>query len=201
VLWEPAQIEDLLQRAQNGSQEALGQLLQAFRPYLLSLANQELDAALQGKGGGSDLVQDTFLEAQRDIGKFLGSTEGEFLAWLRKMLLNNLANFRRQFREVAKREITREQPLEHGSNGNLAKGLPADTPSPSELVSSREQLQQVEAALEQLPSPFREVIVWRNLELLPFSTIAQRLNRTEKAAQKLWARAIQQLQKRIASST
>src|SRR5262249_45736682 len=39
---------------------------EAYRGYLLVLAQRELDPDLRAKGGASDLVQETFLEAQRD---------------------------------------------------------------------------------------------------------------------------------------
>ena len=56
-----------LAEARAGSQEALGKLLESFRAYLLLIAQCELDAELRAKGGASDLVQQTFLEGQRDF--------------------------------------------------------------------------------------------------------------------------------------
>ena len=53
-----------LAAARTGSSEALGQALQACRGYLLLLAERELDPDLRAKGGASDVVQETFLEAQ-----------------------------------------------------------------------------------------------------------------------------------------
>jgi RNA polymerase sigma-70 factor (ECF subfamily) len=46
-----------LPAARAGSREALGEVLEACRGYLLLLAQEELDPALQAKGGASDLVQ------------------------------------------------------------------------------------------------------------------------------------------------
>ncbi len=186
---DPRQFEALLFRAQQGCPEAAGALLDAFRPYLLSLANEEMDLDLQSKAGGSDLVQETFLEAHLSIQDFRGRTEGELLGWLRRILLNNLANFRRHFRDVSKRDVTRECPM--------GPPAPAVAPVPIEDAISREQLFRLQAVLDQLPSPYREVIVWRSLERQPFRAIALHLNRPEKAVQRIWARAIQELQRRI----
>src|SRR5262245_63554352 len=69
----------LLSAARSGSVDALGQMLEAHRAYLLHVANQELASDLQAKGGGSDLVQETFLEAHQDFARFQGSTEDELL--------------------------------------------------------------------------------------------------------------------------
>jgi RNA polymerase sigma-70 factor (ECF subfamily) len=63
--FEPDRLQQLLHQAQGGSPEALGQLLEVFRPYLLCVASEALNVQLQAKGGASDLVQETFLEAQR----------------------------------------------------------------------------------------------------------------------------------------
>src|SRR5262245_26207367 len=63
-----------LPAARAGSSEALGQVLEACRGYLLLIAGQELEPALRAKGGASDLVQQTFLEAQRDFAGFHGTT-------------------------------------------------------------------------------------------------------------------------------
>src|SRR6516225_2661748 len=100
-----------LAEARAGSREALGQVLETFRGYLLLIADRELEPELRAKGGASDLVQETFLEAQRDFSRFHGNSAEELRAWLRRLLLNNVANFTRQYRERAKREVGREIPL------------------------------------------------------------------------------------------
>src|ERR1700735_3965927 len=99
-----------LPEARAGSSEALGQVLEACRAYLLLIAQQELDTTLQAKGGASDLVQQTFLEAQRDFAAFHGTTHAALLAWMRQLLINNLANFRRDFQRD-KRRVSREISL------------------------------------------------------------------------------------------
>src|SRR5205823_5326264 len=65
-----------LPAARAGSSEALGEILEACRGYLLLLAQEELDPGLQAKGGASDLVQQTFMEAQQDFARFQGDSEG-----------------------------------------------------------------------------------------------------------------------------
>ena len=95
-----------LPAARQGSREALGQALQACRNYLLLVASKELDPELQAKGGASDLVQQTFLEAQCDFARFQGSSEDELLAWLRRLLLHNLGDFTRRYRDTSKRAVS-----------------------------------------------------------------------------------------------
>src|SRR6516225_2042707 len=85
-----------------GSREAVGQALEACRGYLLLIAQRELGPQLQAKGGASDLVQETLLEACRDFARFQGDSEAELLQWLRRLLLNNLADFTRLYRDTDK---------------------------------------------------------------------------------------------------
>ena len=137
-----ADLARLLAEARNGSPAALGEALEACRAYLLTVAGQELDPALCAKAGASDLVQQTFLEAQRDFGRFDGTTEEELLNWLRRVLLNNVSNFARAYRATGKRNVGREIELEAGrSSADWRGALAGDTTTPSGLVMQEEQLQ------------------------------------------------------------
>src|SRR5205814_6556278 len=91
----PTDVPQWIEAARHGSPDALGQVLEYCRPYLLAVANEELEPDLQAKAGASDLVQDTFVEAHRGFGGFRGRNEEALLTWLRKILLHNLADFRR----------------------------------------------------------------------------------------------------------
>jgi RNA polymerase sigma-70 factor (ECF subfamily) len=180
--------------ARAGSKEAIGAALEACRGYLLGIAERELDADLRAKGGASDLVQDTFLEAQRDFGGFRGKTEADLLAWLRRLLLNNLANFARTYRQTAKRQLDREVRLPTDGESGGHSVLPADDPSPSARVREGEDTAALNEALARLPEDYRRVLSLRYLEGLPFDEIAVRMGRSPAALRKLWARAVDRMQ-------
>ena len=181
--------------ARTGSSEALGRLLEACRGYLLLIAQRELDPHLQAKGGISDLVQETLLDALRDFPRFQGKTEAEVLAWLRRLLLNNLVSFTRRYRDAGKRQIGREVPLEAGDSSAERGGrVPANTPSPSGAAMDREQAAAIERALERLPDDYRRAIVLRYREERSFEDMGRELNLTPNAARKLWLRALKRLQ-------
>jgi RNA polymerase sigma-70 factor (ECF subfamily) len=191
----PTDATQKLPEARAGSREALGQLLEACRGYLLRIANQGLGDDLQAKGGASDLVQETFLEAHRDFARFQGTTEAELLAWLRCLLLNNVANFARGYRATDKRQVGREVSLEGGASSGLGEpGLVADTPSPSMEAMAREKAEALTRALECLPEDYRRVITLRNQERREFEEIGQLMGRSTDAARRLWSRAIERLQ-------
>ncbi len=191
---------DHLPAARAGSQEALGRALEACRPYLLHIANQGLDADLQAKGGASDLVQETFLEAHRDFARFHGNTEAELLAWLRCLLLNNVANFTRSYRATGKRQVGREVPLDGGDSAAAGHAeLAAGTCSPSTEAMAHEQAEAIAQALARLPEDYRRVIVLRNQERRDFDEIGPLMERSPDAARRLWSRAIERLQHELES--
>src|SRR5260370_20661260 len=140
----------LLEAARSGSPEALGQALEACRGYLLMVARGELDPDLRAKEGPSDLVQETFLEAKRDFVQFQGASEAELLAWLRRVLLNNVANFTRRYRTTGKRSIEREVALDGQARSALEAALPAEGLSPSGQAVAHEQAAPLARALERL---------------------------------------------------
>jgi RNA polymerase sigma-70 factor (ECF subfamily) len=186
AMWLPA--------ARAGSREALGHVLEACRGYLLLIAQQELDPALQAKGGASDLVQQTFLEAQQDIAGFDGTTPEALLAWMRRLLLNNVANFRRDLHR-ARRHVSREVSLTPGDSYTEVRDAPrADTPSPSTELKNAEQTWALERAVERLSEDYRRVIQLRYREERSFEDIARLMQRSPNAVRKLWVRAIEALQ-------
>src|SRR6516165_7198073 len=181
-----------LAAARAGSREALGAGLETCRRYLLRAAQRELDPDLRAKGGASDLVQETFLEAQRDFAQFQGSSEAELRAWLSRLLVNNVHNFTRRFRGTDKRAIDGEVALRRdgSSEGVGVAAPPAATPSPGAQAMQQEMAQALEQALARLPVDYRKVIELRFLEERSFEEIGRLTNRSPDAARKLWARAI-----------
>jgi RNA polymerase sigma-70 factor (ECF subfamily) len=183
-----------LSAARAGSPEALGQVLEGFRGYLLLIAQQEMDPQLQAKGGASDLVQETLVDAVGDFHRFNGTSEGALRAWLRQMLLHNVADFGRHYRDTDKRRVDREVHLEAGDS-TVPPGdqLVADTLSPSRQAMADEQAQAIQRALERLPEDYRIVVRLRYQENQSFDEIARGMHLTPNAARKLWMRAVKRL--------
>jgi RNA polymerase sigma-70 factor (ECF subfamily) len=190
----------LIDQARNGCGEALGQLLEGCRQYLLLVTNHELDLALRKKMGASDLVQETFLDAQRDFENFRGRSEADLLGWLRQILLNNLSDAKRRYRGTAKRQVSREVRLSGAGNRRrvAATSAAADVRSPSWFAMRREEADAMRGAIQRLADDHRRVIVLRNLELRSFAEIASLMDRSEAAVRKLWARAIESLTREMA---
>jgi RNA polymerase sigma-70 factor (ECF subfamily) len=174
--------------ARSGDVQALERLLESFRPYLLAVAGRALPDDLLGKVGGSDLVQETLLEAHRDFARFAGDAPNDLRAWLRGILRNNLADCARRFRNASKRAIDREQSL-HASPSAIVD----PNPTPGTCAAAREEADALDLALERLPETERAVLLYRHRDHLPFDEIGRRMGRSGEAARKLWGRALERL--------
>ena len=192
--------EQLMVLARAGSGPALGQLLEMYRHYLTLLVRLQIDRRLQGKVDAADVVQETFLEAHRDFGRFRGTTEAELAAWLRQILATCLAHLVRRYYGTQARDVRLERMLEDEldqSSRALDRGLIAEQSSPSQRASRREQTVLLADALGRLPPDYREVIILRHLEGLTFPEVAKRMGRSLDSVEKLWVRALPRLRRAL----
>lgn len=189
-----------LPAARAGSRSARGRVLESCRSFLLRLAHRRMDRSIQAKVGASDLVQITFLEADRDFAGFHGHSRGELRAWLATLLRNNALSLRRWWYRL-RRTPNRECSLFlQGSEVMPGSTLPTAAPSPAQAASQAETLARVRQAIERLPADYRTVLNLRYEEGLAFEEVGQRMNRTANAARKLWVKAIERLQQQLRES-
>ncbi len=187
-------LPDMLAAARSGTDSDVGRLLESTRRYLLLVANRSLGPPLHPKVAPSDLVQETYVDAHRDFGQFAGTSEAEFFAWLRKILLHKASAARRKYQGTAKRDIAREQPLSSPSK------VADYGPTPSSFAMGKENKRRLADALEKLPEDYRQVIEIRSLERLPFAEVGRRMGRSEDAVGKLWFRAIEKLREELTAA-
>jgi len=188
--------EVLLREARAGDAATLGRLLELYRRYLALLARVQIGHRLQGKVDASDIVQETFLEAHRNFGRFRGTSEPELVRWLRQILAANLADLLRRYLGAQGRDVRLEREIEDAfdrSSVLLDRGLVAQQSSPSQQAARREQAVLLADALDQLPDDYRDVLVLRHLEGLTFPQVAERMGRSLDSVEKLWMRGLARL--------
>jgi RNA polymerase sigma-70 factor, ECF subfamily len=173
--------------------------LERFRSYLLLLARVRLDPMVRAKVGASDVVQQTLLEAHRDLAQLRGRTVGEQAAWLRQILARNLANVLRDLRRD-KRDVAREQPLQAAldeSASRLEAWLAAEQSSLSQQVERHERAVRLAEALAALPENQREAVVLRHWHGHSLVEIGERLGVTTAAVTGLLHRGLRNLRKQL----
>jgi RNA polymerase sigma-70 factor (ECF subfamily) len=172
--------------------------LERYRDYLRLLARLRLGPWLRGKLDASDLVQETLLRAHQHRGQFVGQTEAEWVAYLRRILANVAADRAREFAR-GKRDAALERSLEAAleqSSLRLEQWLAAEQSSPSERAMRQEALCALAAALARLPEDERTAVELRYLQdpPRPLAEIARQLGRPgAKAVAGLLARGLARL--------
>jgi RNA polymerase sigma-70 factor (ECF subfamily) len=186
----------LLVASKEGDNDALGQLLEQYRGFLLMLAHRYLSERLRRRVDPADIVQLTYLEAKRDLPAFRGQTPAEFAGWLRGMLKNNVATAVTRHVMTQKRSVKREvhpSPTGQDSGGGWIQQLPGSTTSPSGVVIREEAVIALLEALHQLPETQAEAIRLRYMEGLPLADIVERMGKSDTAVAGLLKRGLQKL--------
>jgi RNA polymerase sigma-70 factor (ECF subfamily) len=188
--------EHLITLARTQDSQALGVLLELYRPYLVLMARLQLSRRLQGKFDAADVVQEAFLAAHRSFARFRGTTEAELAAWLRQILASRIAKSVRHYWGTKGRDVRLECALVDDmdrSSQALSQALAAPCSTPSHQAARREQAVLLADALAALPDGYREVLILRHLEGLTFPEVARRLGRTLDSVEKVWVRALGKL--------
>ena len=184
--------EKWIEAARAGSPEAMGQLVDRFRDDLLLLAIRKLHPCLSAKGGVSDLVQETFLEAQRGIAQFRGTTDAELREWLKTLLDCSVIDFSRRRVETEQRLVARERPA-----GDADGVVTVTYFEAHERPVGVQDERQLATAVAMLPEEYRRVIELRFREGHSFAEVGRLLDCSLEAAQKLVYRAVRTLRERL----
>lgn len=188
-----------LRAAQAGDREALNELFSRYRDRVLQVVS-----LLMGKRRASlledeeDIVQDTLLDAFRNLKGYVPPSDGDFLRWLSELALNNLRDALRRG-QALKRGEGRVRPMADLSTRYLASSFfPGKEPSPSQVARMRERIEQIEDALIAMPERDRQVFVLRVLCGYSHEEIAKRLGlEAESSARSLWHRVMTRLSKHL----
>jgi RNA polymerase sigma-70 factor, ECF subfamily len=197
------EVERLFASARQGSQTSLGRLLTVYTNYLKLLVTAQLDNRLKARVSPSDIVQEAFFEAHRDFPQFRGVSTAEFVAWLRRIVVNNILRAVEQHVLAGKRDVRREVSLlEVGrrleqSTVRLDSLLAAQCDTPSHCALAREREVQLADALAELPPDYRDIIVLRHIEGLSFEEVGTRMERSAGAVRMLWVRALKKLREHM----
>jgi len=170
--------------------------IETYRSYLLLIANRELSPELRQIVGASDFVQESLIEAQQSLDNFAGKSEEQFLAWLRRILVNNVTDAARCYRQAVTRTLSLQgQPVsEFGP-------VVDPQPTPAAALLAADRVEQLQVAIGRLPDEYRRVIQLRNFELLSFAEIARRMGKAAGTVCRTWYRAIERLRRELEDSS
>jgi RNA polymerase sigma-70 factor (ECF subfamily) len=169
--------------------------VERFREYLCLLARTHLPPVRQASIEASDIVQQTLLEAFEQRAEFRGKTDAELAAWLKQILVHNLADALRGSHR-ARRDVRRERPLEAAIEESFCRAeawLAGSDPSPSQAAMQVEQLLRLAEEIAKLPDEQRDAVVLHHLQGWSLAQLAGHLQRSEAAVAGLLRRGLKKL--------
>ena len=176
--------------------ERPGQLpLERYREYLHLLARAQIDPHFQARLDASDVVQEALLKAHRAGDRFEHRSDAETAAWLRRILLNTLADAARRLGAQG-RDPRRERSLERSleeSSARLERWLAAEHSSPSEAAIREEELLRLAGALARLPPDQRTAVELLHLRGCSVDDIGALMGRSPQAVGGLLRRGLGKL--------
>jgi RNA polymerase sigma-70 factor (ECF subfamily) len=198
---------ELIAKARAGQAEALGDLCALYRNYLRMIARAGLGQKLRERVELSDVVQETLVEVVRQFPQFTGTDEAALAGWLRRVVVEKLADLGRYHSRLKRgagvAPMTLDAPwgtLDAADSigepgGRLLDVLTLSQTSPSEVASRRELSVLLADALADLPNLEAEVLWLHHADGLSFNTIGAQLGLSRKTVRGIWARGLRALQR------
>jgi RNA polymerase sigma-70 factor (ECF subfamily) len=150
----------LVARCLAGEVEAFRPLVQRYQRLAFSVALRMLGS----RADAEDIAQQAFVDAFNALERFRGEGRTHaFSTWLLRIAVN-------RSKDVLKSRRRTEEPLDHDVPGGEA-AFAYDPPTPEAHASSGEQRERLEAALLELPTKYREVLILKDAEDLSYEEI------------------------------
>ena len=142
----------------------------------------------QDRSEAEDLVQETYAKALKGFDSFQPGTN--FRAWMYRILRNTFLTSRTGLKAAKTVSLDDEDDPQSAS--------PATTETPESILLARADYDAIQAALQQLPVTYREIILLCDVEemsyreiaealTIPMGTVMSRLARARKAMRQLLA--------------
>jgi RNA polymerase sigma-70 factor (ECF subfamily) len=174
-------------RAREGDRDALDELFRRYEERVRRIARIRMGPRVRAVMESADLVQDTFVVAQRRIHDFEPRSHAAIVHWLARILQHQI-NDARDRATAARRDLDRERPLQ--ADVSAPGDPPASDPSPSEIAAAREQHEIYDACVRELEGDEREVILLRDYAGGTWEFVSAELGRpSADAALQLYCRA------------
>jgi RNA polymerase sigma-70 factor (ECF subfamily) len=150
--------DDLVERHRYGDEDAFTELFHRFNGMIYNVSYR-----MAGDPGiAEDLTQEVFLRIHRHLRKFAGRSS--LKTWIYRITINHCNS-----RLGRKRVPTRSLDGEGAAYLQIADARR----DPESRASARDSAEVVARALAQVPSPYREAVVLRDLEELDYQEIAE----------------------------
>lgn len=186
----------LLRQVAAGERGAFDGLFDRHRRWLRRFIELRVDRRLRSRLDPSDVVQETQLQAFRQLDDYLQRRPMPFRLWLQKTAYERLNKARRRHLGAARRSVIREMHLPDRSSRLLAQQILGDAEPDSRLLR-QEAVRRVNDAIARLGDIDREILMMRSFERLSYDELACILEIEPAAARKRYGRALLRLRKAL----
>lgn len=194
---EDLMLEGLLAAVAGGDRSAAGRLLELHRDRLSRAVALRLDTRLAARVDPSDIVQETLLDASRELVEYARERPLPFYPWLYQQAMERVTQAHRTHLHTQKRSVAREAPATFADRDEssvvLAERLVDNAPSPGAHIDREALFQRLVEALARLPDIDHEVLVMHYMEACPLVEIAAILEIGESAARMRHLRALEHI--------
>ena len=183
----------LVSLAKDGDKSALEHLCKIYGERVRRIIRLRMGKELRAKVESIDLVQDAFISALRSLQDFTYKNEGDFLRWISRIAENRIRDNLDKL-HADKRDIRKEIPLkddDQSSQSSFVRDFaPADSTTPSVIMSKREELDSLEKAMDKLKPEYKEIVTLTKIEGLSYQEVGNRLGKSSDAVRMLLSRAM-----------
>lgn len=183
------------------SEEAFAHQLAELDRQLKRSLDWMIPADMGGYLDAEDVAQEAYLEAFTRIRTFVPRGPNGFEAWVKTIATNKLLHAVERHRalkrgrgwvRVTNRRPSRGRALSDGLDALVAPGR-----SPSDAAVHQEELEELDRAVEGLPSHYRQTLRLVYMEQLPFKAAARQMQRTPSAMNNICVRARRRLMRSL----
>lgn len=159
----------LIAELRTGSEEAFAWLIARYHQPIYSL----LARTVQNPADAADLTQEVFVKVFRGVGTFHG--ESSLRTWIYRIALREASNQRRWWMRHKQQEVPIEQEITEGDSNpiRLKEMLVDPADSPYDAALQAENRARVEAALANVPEPYRTTLILRDIEGFVYEEVAE----------------------------
>jgi len=156
-----------LEQAKNGDRQAYGRIVEAYRERLFVAAL----AILRNHEDARDMSQEAFIRAFKNLHRF--DNRRPLYPWLHRILRNLCLDY--QHKHGAHRQVSLEAITEdtHGYIESVAVEAQADQGDVRDSIHRRQLSQILRLAIDELKPEFREILIMKHLEEMPYKDIAE----------------------------
>ena len=183
-----------MSRAQERDDD-LGAMLEAMRPRLTRMVELRMHPQLHRRIDASDVIQEAFLDIQRNLPEYRNDPKLPFYLWARRAVGDKMYELHRRHLGAQMRDARRERgaTVPEVSTVSLSRLLLDSAPSPSEARSRKEAVELLHQALDRMKEEEREALTLRHFEEATNEEVARILDVSPATASRLYTRALQSL--------